>query len=93
MLRTISVVTAPIVSLDFGIGMTGQIGAVIFQDSFRDDSGGSDQTPPQATVVPPAFIFAMDASTGSISAHNLTFNATDGDYCIDFVLPLGNSLK
>jgi len=88
MLRTISVVTAlQLLAWTPALACTGQIGAVIFQDSFKDDSGGWDETPPQATVVPPAFIFALDASTGSVSAHNLTFNATDGDYCVDFILP------
>ncbi len=88
MLRTISVVTAlQLLAWTPALACTGQIGAVIFQDTFKDDSGGWDETPPQAAVVPPAFIFALDASAGSMSAHNLTFNATDGDYCIDFVLP------
>jgi hypothetical protein len=88
MLRTISVVVAlQLLAWSPALACTGQVGAAIFQDSFKDDSGGWDETPPVATVVSPAFIFAMDATNSSVSAHNLTFNATDGDYCMDFVLP------
>lgn len=88
MLRTIGVVTAlQLLAWAPAWACTGQVGAVIFQDSFADDSGGWDVAPPEATVVPPAFIFALDAKVSNVSAHNLTFNATDGDYCMDFVLP------
>lgn len=88
MLRTISFVTAlQLLVWTPALACTGQVGAVIFQDSFADDSGGWDEYPPEATVVPPAFIFALDTAAPNISTHNLTFNATDGDYCMDFVLP------
>ncbi len=66
---------------------TGQTGAVIFQDNFADDSGGWDFTPPIAQVTPPAFVFSVGKEYTSTSSENLTFNASLGDYCMDFVLP------
>jgi hypothetical protein len=64
-----------------------QVGAVIFQDSFADDSGGWNQAPPNAIIQPPNFVFALDAKDGGQNVLNLTFNTTDGDFCMDFVLP------
>jgi hypothetical protein len=65
----------------------GQTGSVIFQDKFADDSGGWDFTPPVNQVKPPDFLFTMTKQTFVSSVENLTFNATYGDYCMDFVLP------
>jgi len=66
---------------------SGQVGSVIFQDDFSDDSGGWDEAPPYASVQPPVFVFALNASYIAFSSHNLSFNAIDGDYCMDFILP------
>jgi hypothetical protein len=65
----------------------GQPGTSIFKTTFADDSDGWDESPPMAVVKPPVFVFALDATTTGTSANNLTFNATDGDYCMDVVLP------
>lgn len=87
MLRTISVVTAlQLLAWTPALACAGQVGTAIFSDNFADDSGGWDETPPVATVVPPGFIFALNETT-VISSQNLTFNAIDGDYCMDIVLP------
>jgi hypothetical protein len=66
---------------------TGQTGNVIFQDKFADDTGGWDFDPPTSQVTPPAFVFNLGKTYTITSAENLTFNATLGDYCMDFVLP------
>jgi hypothetical protein len=88
MLRTLGVVAAlQFLALTSTWACTGQVGAVIFQDSFTDDSGGWDENPPVTGVTPPVFVFAMDAQTIGANVANLTFNATDGDYCADFILP------
>jgi hypothetical protein len=88
MLRTFGVVTAlQILALTPVWACTGQVGNVIFQDSFGDDTGGWDERPPWATVKPPNFVFAMDAQNSFTNVLNLTFNATDGDYCMDVILP------
>lgn len=88
MLRTITLAVA----LQLGLGATvmaceGQTGAVIFEDTFADDSGGWEMTPPQAVIVPPTMLLALDSQFEAISAQNLTFNATDGDYCATIKLP------
>jgi len=65
----------------------GQTGSVIFQDKFTDDSGGWDFNPPVNQVKPPDYLFTLTKQTYFSSAENLTFNATYGDFCMDFVLP------
>lgn len=88
MLRIVSVVTAlQLLAWSSASACTGQVGAVIFQDSFADDTGGWDESPPIAVVKPPVFVFALDATSTGNNSLNLTFNATDGDYCMDFILP------
>jgi hypothetical protein len=88
MLRTFSVVVAlQLVAWNSVWACTGQVGTAIFQDKFTDDSGGWDESPPLNVVVPPAFVFTLDANDTGVASQNLTFNATDGDYCMDFILP------
>lgn len=65
----------------------GQVGNVIFEDTFSDDSGGWDLAPPVVTVKPPVLLLALDSKYTSYATQNLTFHATDGDYCIEVVLP------
>lgn len=88
MLRTVAIVAALLaLALPPARACTGQVGKVIFQDNFADDSGGWDQAPPVAVIQPPVFAIALDAQYNGVAAQNLTFNATDGDYCMDFILP------
>jgi hypothetical protein len=88
MLRTASVVAVlQLLAWSPAWACTGQVGASIFQDNFADDSGGWDQDAPIAVIQPPAYVFTLPAqSTGQLSM-NQTFSATDGDYCMDFILP------
>ena len=66
----------------------GQTGSVIFEDTFADDSGG--WTPaPAWQVKPPEFILALGKQSTAQIIFNQTFNATDGDFCADVVLPSG----
>ena len=60
----------------------GQVGNVIFEDTFADDSGGWDLAPPVVTVKPPALLLALDSKHTSYATQDLTFHATDGDYCM-----------
>lgn len=69
------------------VACDGQVGKVIFEDTFTDDSGGWDFTPPVATVKPPDFIFALNSKNSTISSLNLTFRANDADYCVEATLP------
>ena len=80
-------------SLFLGLAMTtvaaacpGQTGKVIFSDNFSDDSGGWDANANTA-VVPNALQMTADSNTVGVVIHNLTFNATEGDYCAEFVFP------
>jgi len=88
MLRTLSVVTAlQLLTWAPSWACTGQVGAAIFQDTFADDTGGWTLDPPDATIKPPVFLISGDANDPAAFSLNQTFNATDGDYCMDFVLP------
>jgi len=65
-----------------------QIGKVIYEDTFTDDSGGWDFTPNAATVKPPNFVFNLDSKYSNINSQVLTFHTTaDGDYCAEVNLP------
>jgi len=69
------------------IACDGQVGKAIYEDTFTDDSGGWDFTPPVTTVKPPNFVFALNSKFSNISSQVLTFHATDADYCAEATLP------
>jgi hypothetical protein len=69
------------------IACEGQVGKVIYEDTFADDSGGWDFTPPAAAVKPPEFVFAMSSKFSNLSSQVLTFHATDADYCAEVIVP------
>lgn len=64
----------------------GQTGKVIFSDDFSDDSGGWD-TNANASYIKGAYQIKADPKTDSDSIYNLTFNAVEGDYCIEVMFP------
>jgi hypothetical protein len=63
-----------------------QAGQVIFEDSFPDDTGGWEIFD-GGKVVPPEYVLSMPSGVTSNWAFNQTFNATDGDYCMQFKMP------
>jgi hypothetical protein len=65
----------------------GQVGAVVFEDTFADDSGGWEQMPPENTIKPPYFLAAPDKAATGMASLNLTFTATSGDFCLEAILP------
>ena len=66
----------------------GQIGKVIYEDTFADDSGGWDFTTNVAVVKPPNFVLTLDSKNTSVSSQVLTFHTTsDGDFCAEVNLP------
>ena len=66
----------------------GQVGPVIYEDTFADDSGAWDFTPNAATVKPPNFVFSLDTKFSNINSQVLTFHMPkDGDYCAEVMLP------
>jgi hypothetical protein len=69
------------------IACDGQIGKVIYEDTFTDDSGGWDFTTNVTAVKPPNFVFTLDSKYSSISTQVLTFHVTDGDFCGEVILP------
>lgn len=71
-----------------GLACEGQAGSIIFEDNFADDSGGWELTDKGTAIAPPAMIMTLSDQFTSIAAQNLTFNAGDGDYCVDFMLPV-----
>jgi hypothetical protein len=90
MLRGI-VYTAVVLNALMGAGAfacEGQLGKVIFEDTFSDDSGGWEFTQNVATVKPPNFAFNLDSKYSSSATQVLTFHTnTDADYCAEFILP------
>ncbi len=64
----------------------GQTGKVIFEDNFADDSGGWN-VGANANYVKGAFQIKADAKADFGSSLNTTFNATEGDYCVEIAFP------
>jgi hypothetical protein len=89
MLRALAAVVAlQFFALTSALACDGQPGSVIFEDTFADDSGGWDfQNASEATVKAPVLLFALGSKYSYVSMHNLTFRATDADYCIQVILP------
>jgi hypothetical protein len=65
----------------------GQAGNTIFEDNFQDDSGGWDNGNALWKVQSPNFVATLPAQNTQNLTLNQTFNATDGDYCVDVKLP------
>ena len=67
----------------------GQVGKVIFEDTFADDSGGWDLTPPATVITPPNLVFALgnESQYTNLNSQILTFHATEADFCTEFTLP------
>jgi hypothetical protein len=69
------------------IACDGQVGKAIYEDTFADDTGGWEITPPVATVKPPDFVFALNSKFSGIGIQVLTFHATEADYCAEVTVP------
>jgi hypothetical protein len=64
----------------------GQKGAVVFEDAFADDSGGWE-TGPYAKFDVDGLTLHLDQKWTYWAFLNATFNASDGDYCAEVVVP------
>lgn len=65
----------------------GQLGSTVFEDHFADDEGGWDITMENVAIVPPAMKLTLSPDQGQARSLNQLFKASQGDYCVDFVLP------
>jgi len=66
----------------------GQTGKVIFEDKFTDDSGGWAFDSGLALKAPGATLTLPAADGGATrAALNQTFNATEGDFCVEMSFP------
>jgi hypothetical protein len=63
-----------------------QKGKVIFEDTFADDSGGW-QTDPNTKIGGGAFAYHLNSPTEDHAELNVSFNASDADYCMEVVVP------
>ena len=63
-----------------------QAGQTIFEDSFPDDTGGWEIFQ-NGKVEPPEYVLTLPAGWTQDWAFNQTFNATEGDYCMQFRMP------
>jgi hypothetical protein len=80
--------------LVYGTAMAcpGQVGKVIFEDNFLDDSGGWLLGPPDVEIKDGALLLrpntgGVDEQVPAVKSTVLTFSATAGDYCAEFILP------
>jgi hypothetical protein len=65
----------------------GQVGKVIYEDTFTDDSGGWDITAGVTAIKPPNFVITFDSKNAGVGSEVLTFHATEADFCSEFALP------
>jgi hypothetical protein len=70
----------------------GQTGKVIFEDTFTDDSGGWQLGAPDTEIKDGSLWLRPNPRGMSEKGRNInstvrTFSATDGDYCVEFVVP------
>jgi hypothetical protein len=65
----------------------GQVGKTIYEDTFADDSGGWDLTPPVSAIKPPNFVITFNANSSNISSQVLTFHAKEADFCVEGTVP------
>jgi hypothetical protein len=67
-------------------GCAGQTGKVIFEDNFADDSGGWD-IDQYTGYTKGAFQIKVDEKNVGDASLNLSFTATEGDYCVGIAFP------
>jgi hypothetical protein len=70
----------------------GQTGKVIFEDTFTDDSGGWQLGAPDSEIKDGSLWLrpnprGMTEKGRNINSTVRTFSATDGDYCLEFIVP------
>jgi hypothetical protein len=70
----------------------GQTGKVIFEDTFSDDSGGWQLGAPDSEIKDGSLWLrpnprGMTEKGRNINSTVRTFSATDGDYCVEFIVP------
>jgi hypothetical protein len=70
----------------------GQTGKVIFEDTFTDDSGGWQLGAPDSEIKDGSLWLrpnprGMTEKGRNINSTVRTFAATDGDYCLEFIVP------
>jgi hypothetical protein len=70
-----------------GLACSGQVGDTIYEDTFQDDSGGWELTPPVAVIKPPNFLISLNANSLIVNSQVLTFRAKEADYCLEGTLP------
>jgi hypothetical protein len=65
----------------------GQTGKVIFEDKFADDGGGWNFGTNLTLKAPGAVLSEPAGDAYGLSAQNQTFNATEGDFCVEMSFP------
>lgn len=87
-------ITASAVIGSAALACPGQIGKVMFEDTFSDDSGGwvLGSGPPDYEIKDGSLLMrpnprGADEKNLSLRATNVTFPMRDADYCVEFNLP------
>jgi hypothetical protein len=65
----------------------GQVGKTIYEDTFEDDSGGWDISPPLTAIKPPSLLITLSGNSTNVSSQVLTFHAKEADFCLEGTIP------
>jgi hypothetical protein len=65
----------------------GQLGKTIYEDTFADDSGGWDISPPLSAIKPPNLLLTPNGNTTNVGSQVLTFHAKEADFCLEGTIP------
>ena len=87
-----SALTALVLLNATAMACPGQTGKVIFEDTFTDDSGGWQLGAPDSEIKDGSLWLrpnprGMTEKGRNINSTVRTFSATDGDYCVEFIVP------
>ena len=93
MLRLVFAIAALGVSAAAAYACEGQTGKVIFEDKFTDDAGGWTFDAGVLNLKAPGAVLALGAGeSGGRLRLNQTFNATEGDFCVEMSMPANAKL-
>jgi len=83
----LAVVALPALMCASARSCEGQVGKTIYEDTFQDDSGGWDISPPLTAIKPPSLLITLNANSTNVGAQVLTFHAKEADYCLEGTVP------
>jgi hypothetical protein len=83
----LATVAFPVLMSASALACNGQVGKTIYEDTFADDSGGWDLTPPLNAIKPPNFVITLNGANSGVNSQVLTFKAKEADFCVEGTVP------